>query len=75
MWELASLFEQVGTVHDGITTLSRPHAVVDAPGAKPLVVPRGEVRFEGVGFAYPQPAAAPGTGGSAVAPPRVLDRV
>jgi ATP-binding cassette subfamily B multidrug efflux pump len=73
MWELASLFEQVGTVQDGITTLSRPHAVVDAPGAKPLVVPRGEVRFEGVAFAYPQPAAAPGASGSAVAPRRVLD--
>ncbi len=73
MWELASLFEQVGTVQDGITTLSRPHAVVDAATAEPLVVPRGEVRFEGVVFAYPQPAAAPGAGGTAPAPRRVLD--
>ena len=52
MWEMASLFEHIGTVQDGITTLSRPHAVVDRVDAKPLVVTAGEVRFENVGFAY-----------------------
>ena len=52
MWEMASLFENVGTVQDGINTLSRPHAVVDRADAKPLVVSRGEVRFEHLGFAY-----------------------
>ncbi|WP_341675521.1 ABC transporter ATP-binding protein [Niveibacterium sp. SC-1] len=52
MWEMASLFEQVGTVQDGINTLSRPHTVVDKPDAKPIVVTRGEVRFDAVKFAY-----------------------
>ena len=52
MWEMASLFENVGTVQDGINTLSRPHAVVDRPDATPLAVTRGEVRFEHLGFAY-----------------------
>ncbi|MFT3759670.1 MAG: ABC transporter ATP-binding protein [Thauera sp.] len=52
MWEMASLFENVGTVQDGINTLSRPHAVVDRPDAKPLVVDRGEIRFEHLGFSY-----------------------
>jgi ATP-binding cassette subfamily B multidrug efflux pump len=52
MWELASLFENIGTVTDGMNTLSRPHAIVDAPGAPELAVPHGEVRFEDVGFAY-----------------------
>jgi ATP-binding cassette subfamily B multidrug efflux pump len=52
MWELAGLFENVGTVQDGIRTLSRRHAVVDAPGAPALVVPRGEIRFEHVQFHY-----------------------
>ncbi len=52
MWEMASLFENVGTVQDGINTLSRPHAVVDRADAKPLVVSRGEVRFEQLVFAY-----------------------
>ena len=52
MWELATLFEHVGTVQDGMGTLSRARSVVDRPGAQPLVVSRGEVRFENVNFGY-----------------------
>ena len=52
MWEMASLFENVGTVQDGIATLARVPAVVDAPDAKPLAVTQGEVCFEAVRFAY-----------------------
>ena len=52
MWEFAGLFEQVGTVRDGITTLSRPHTVVDTAEAAVLNVSRGEIVFEQVGFAY-----------------------
>jgi ATP-binding cassette subfamily B multidrug efflux pump len=52
MWEMAALFEHIGTVQDGITTLSRPRTVVDRPGAVPLDVRRGEIRFENVRFAY-----------------------
>jgi ATP-binding cassette subfamily B multidrug efflux pump len=52
MWEMASLFEHIGTVQDGINTLSRPHAVVDRPDAKPLQVSLGDVRFEHVSFGY-----------------------
>ncbi len=52
MWEVASLFEHIGTVQDGINTLSRPHKVVDAPDAAPLQVPHGEIRFEDVSFNY-----------------------
>ncbi|OHX13780.1 ABC transporter ATP-binding protein [Chromobacterium sphagni] len=52
MWEMSSLFENIGTVQDGITTLSRKVAVVDAPGAGKLEVPRGEIRFDQVDFAY-----------------------
>jgi ABC-type transport system involved in Fe-S cluster assembly fused permease/ATPase subunit len=32
--------------------LARPTEIVDAPGAQPLVVPRGTIRFEDVAFAY-----------------------
>ena len=53
MWEMARLFEQIGTVQDGINTLARPHLVRDHPEATTLKVPRGEIRFESVGFAYP----------------------
>jgi len=52
MWEMAELFEHVGTVQDGVNTLSRTHAVRDRPDAQPLVVRRGEVRFEQVRFGY-----------------------
>jgi ATP-binding cassette subfamily B multidrug efflux pump len=52
MWEMTSLFENIGTVQDGMKTLSRPRAVLDAADATALVVPRGEVRFEGASFSY-----------------------
>jgi len=52
MWELASLFEHVGTVQDGLATLSRPRVVLDQDQAQPLQVQRGEIRFEQVGFNY-----------------------
>jgi ATP-binding cassette subfamily B multidrug efflux pump len=52
MWEMAALFEHVGTVQDGINTLSRPRQVVDRPGAAPLRVAEGGIRFEKVGFSY-----------------------
>ena len=52
MWEMATLFEHIGTVQDGINTIARHHQVVDAPDAKPLVVTRGDIRLEQVSFAY-----------------------
>jgi ATP-binding cassette, subfamily B, multidrug efflux pump len=55
MWEMASLFEAIGTIQDGIGTLTRPRLVLDAPDAKPLQVTRGEVRFDKVRFGYGKP--------------------
>jgi len=52
MWEMASLFENMGTVQDGINTIARPRAVVDRPDAVPLRVERGAVHFEDVSFSY-----------------------
>jgi ATP-binding cassette, subfamily B, multidrug efflux pump len=52
MWEMSGLFEHVGTVQDGLNTLSRAQAVVDRADAQPLVVGAGEIRFERVSFAY-----------------------
>ncbi|MFZ5508228.1 ABC transporter ATP-binding protein [Methyloversatilis discipulorum] len=60
MWELASLFEQVGTVRDGINTLSRAQLVVDRPGAQPLHVTRGDIRIEDVTFNYEKPRGQDG---------------
>jgi len=58
MWEMASLFEHIGTVQDGINTLAKPHRVVDRPQAQPLAVSRGEIRFEAVDFHYGRSADA-----------------
>ena len=59
MWEFAALFEHIGTVQDGITTLSRAPTVVDDTDAKPLKVQQGAVEFRGVNFAYGAAADAP----------------
>ena len=52
MWEMTSLFENIGTIQDGINTLSKPREVVDPPDANVLKVDAGEVRFEQVDFSY-----------------------
>ncbi|MET4575560.1 ATP-binding cassette subfamily B multidrug efflux pump [Ottowia thiooxydans] len=52
MWQMTGLFENVGTIQDGIATLSKPRGIVDAPDAKPLQVTKGEIAFENVTFAY-----------------------
>ena len=52
MWEFAALFENIGTVRDGISSLSMHRDVSDVSGAKPLVTPRGEVHFDNVTFRY-----------------------
>jgi len=52
MWELSALFENIGTVHDGINSISLPPTVDDAPGAPALAVQAGDIRFEGVSFHY-----------------------
>ncbi len=58
LWEMTGLFENVGTVQDGINTLTRPQMVVDKPNARPLRVTCGAVHFEGVTFSYQQQNAA-----------------
>jgi ATP-binding cassette, subfamily B, multidrug efflux pump len=52
MWELTALFENIGTVKDGIGSISLPPTVDDAPSAPGLSRPQGEIRFEDVSFHY-----------------------
>ncbi|CFX52723.1 Uncharacterized ABC transporter ATP-binding protein HI_1051 [Candidatus Filomicrobium marinum] len=52
MWEIAGLFENIGVVQDGISTLSRERTVVDELGARPLRVDHGAIEFQNVGFHY-----------------------
>ena len=52
MWQMATLFESIGTVQDGIRTLSTPQKVVDAADAKELTIKEGHIKFENVDFGY-----------------------
>lgn len=52
MWEISSLFENIGTVQDGINTLSVSNAITDNEQAKDLQVTEGDIRFDNVSFAY-----------------------
>jgi len=52
MWEIASLFENIGTVQDGLETIAREHGLVDRPAARPLVIDRGGIAFDRVRFHY-----------------------
>lgn len=52
MWEVSALFENIGTVEDGISTIAEPQTVQDSPNAKPLNIKRGEISFNQVRFGY-----------------------
>ncbi|WP_283786226.1 ABC transporter ATP-binding protein [Bermanella sp. WJH001] len=52
MWEVSSLFENIGTVVDGMQTLSKPQDVQDVSTAKALAVNKGAIDFNNVAFFY-----------------------
>ncbi len=52
LWEVAGLFEDIGTVQDGIETIARERSLIDSPDARPLHVTRGEIRFDDITFNY-----------------------
>ncbi|AZG35575.1 MAG: ABC transporter ATP-binding protein [Shewanella psychromarinicola] len=52
MWEISSLFENIGTATDGMNTLSKPIAIQDKPDAKDIVVNQGKIDFNQVCFHY-----------------------
>ncbi|GJJ81115.1 putative ABC transporter ATP-binding protein [Pasteurella canis] len=52
MWESARLFENIGTVNDGMETLTKPHTIIDKVDAKPIHIHQGEIQFSNVNFAY-----------------------
>ncbi|MEQ1902411.1 MAG: ABC transporter ATP-binding protein [Devosia sp.] len=52
MWEMTQLFENIGTVRDGISSISLPRVVSDAKGALALTASKGDIRFDNVSFHY-----------------------
>ncbi|MEC9260758.1 MAG: ABC transporter ATP-binding protein [Pseudomonadota bacterium] len=59
MWEVASLFENLGTVQDGINTLAQPIAVKNVDKAPELNVNGGQIHFKNMSFSYPGANAQP----------------
>ncbi len=54
MWEVSALFENIGTVVDGMNTLSQPVTITDVANAPPLQVTQGQISFHNVHFHYGQ---------------------
>ncbi|WP_313463927.1 ABC transporter ATP-binding protein [Stutzerimonas nitrititolerans] len=52
MWVVNGIFENVGTVQDGMKSIVRPRDVLDPEDARPLQVEQGGVRFDDVHFHY-----------------------
>ncbi len=52
MWEVSGLFENIGTVYDGMEMLAKSTAVEDRPGARIMERPRGDIAYENVSFHY-----------------------
>jgi len=65
---VTNIFENIGVVQDGMETIARPQAIVDQKGAPSLVVTRGEIRFDAIGFNYGSAKGTPGAD-----PTRVID--
>ncbi len=52
LWEIARLFESIGTVEDGMKTIAQPVAVADSPKAQSLKIDQGSISYKDVYFAY-----------------------
>lgn len=52
MWQSAQLFENIGTVQDGMNTLGKERQVLDSPNAPALQVSHAHVDYQNVTFAY-----------------------
>ena len=52
MWQTSQLFENVGTIQDGMGTLGKSISIQDKPDAKELELKQGEIKFDNVCFAY-----------------------
>ncbi len=52
MWEVSALFENIGTVYDGIGMMTKAHDIVDEPGAKALTADKGAIAFDNIRFHY-----------------------
>jgi len=73
LFTVAGIFENIGIVQEGVETISRKNDVVDVPEARPLVVSRGEIRFENVRFNYGITSAQQDESGTTLRPRIIRD--
>ncbi len=52
IWEVSSLFENIGTTIDGMKTLSQPRDVMDKTDAPEIPAVKGNIQFNDVSFHY-----------------------
>jgi ATP-binding cassette subfamily B multidrug efflux pump len=52
MWEVSALFENIGTVYDGMEMMTKKHDIVDKPGAPQLSAKKGAIHYERIRFHY-----------------------
>jgi ATP-binding cassette, subfamily B, multidrug efflux pump len=52
MWSSINIFEDMGTVQEGLESIARPNQLVDRPNASELVVAEGGIHFDGIRFHY-----------------------
>ena len=49
---VTAIFDNIGLVQDGMRSIAIPRTLPDAPGATPLRITGGGIRFDGVRFGY-----------------------
>ncbi|MBB1250434.1 ABC transporter ATP-binding protein [Rhizobium sp. G21] len=52
MWEVSALFENIGTVYDGMGMLSKRQDILDKPNAPSLKADKGGIDFDRIRFHY-----------------------
>ncbi|OHV23579.1 ABC transporter ATP-binding protein [Rhizobium sp. RMa-01] len=52
MWEVSALFENIGTVYDGMEMMSKQHDIVDKPDAPPMTAKKGAIHYDRIRFHY-----------------------
>ena len=52
MWSLAGIFDNIGVVQESMRAIAHPLQLIDAAGAEPLRVEKGEIRYDAIRFHY-----------------------
>jgi ATP-binding cassette subfamily B multidrug efflux pump len=52
MWEVSALFENIGTVYDGMAMLAKKQDIRDVTDAQALQATKGEIEFDQIRFHY-----------------------